>query len=57
MQKSPFKIHYLKFSTSKMFFLIFFLNKNQEYFGLFEKFCALICTDGSKLRVIESLWD
>jgi hypothetical protein len=37
-----------------MFFFLIFLNKNQGYFGLFEKFCVIICTDGSKLRVIES---
>jgi hypothetical protein len=35
-------------------FYLFFLNENQGYFGLFKKFDALICTDESKLRAIES---
>jgi hypothetical protein len=48
---SLFKI----FNFQNVFFL-FFLNKNQGYFGLFKKFCALICMDGSKLRIIESSW-
>jgi hypothetical protein len=29
--------------------------KIMGYFGLFQKFCTLICTDGSKLKAIESL--
>jgi hypothetical protein len=35
-------------------FFIFLKNKNQGYFGLFKKFCAIICTNESKLRAIES---
>jgi hypothetical protein len=48
IQKSPFKIHYLKCQLPKCFF-IFLKNEKHGYFGFFFlKFCALICTDGGK---------